>query len=195
MEETYNDMLHGRYKLFLRSYITLSRLRWLPRSSRRHVQAHIGVYEELVKQRPSIAQSRARPLEYYYRRGCRWAIVEADHRAKFYKPWTEKQYPAMAQSWQEFYAALEENADVVFRVSPRVWNHPWGLGFDQAPDITIYRLDAQIADAGPVTALQVGTSGCDSYTCLPRTHFRVHPQPHSQASRTVHRRSPKSPTW
>jgi len=56
----------------------------------------------------------------------------------------------MAQSWQEFYAALAENATVVFRVSPHVRDHPWGLGFDQAPDITIYRLDAQMADAGPL---------------------------------------------
>jgi len=149
MEETYTDMLHGRYKVFLRSWRTVSRLPCLPAAYRRQAQANIGVYEELVKQTPAMAQSRARPLEYYYRQGCRWAIVESNYRARFYKPWTEKQYPAMAQSWQEFYAALEEDAEVVFRVSRHVRDHPWGLGFDQAPDITIYRLDAQMADAGP----------------------------------------------
>lgn len=144
MEETYNDMLPGRYRLLLELLKRADGWEMLRSRYGEPLDAQVRRYEQRVAETPTIADSRAVPLDVYHAQGCRWMIVAEESVQRFYQEATVATWPQMTRSWQQFYEQVARDGELVLRVSPGVAQHPWGREMMHYGQYDVYR----VADAG-----------------------------------------------
>jgi len=150
MPETYTDVTPRTWRALAGIVDALAALPLLPLPYQEMLSLKTQQFVDLADESPTVADSRALHLSHYRQDGCKWAIMSREWKDKFYCPWTMECYPQMAESWHRFFSEVDSNSELVFRISPGIPQHPWGLGFMGNPTISVYRLcgDIEMIEGG-----------------------------------------------
>ncbi len=93
---------------------------------------------------PTFTQLRAPTLECLRSEGVQIVITASLLEERFYKKTTQEKFPEMARSWQDFFANVAREGELLQEfVPPESLRHPWGLGFLERPVIRIYDITSR----------------------------------------------------
>jgi hypothetical protein len=91
---------------------------------------------------PTFADWRAPTLQSLRADSVRIVVTSSLLEERFVQPGVRAKFPAMAKSWQDFFASLGREGRLLQQFAPpKSVHHPWGLGFLERPVIRIYAID------------------------------------------------------
>lgn len=105
------------------------------------VTASLDDLRQELQNSPTFTELRAPTLEKLRAEGVEIVITSNLLETRFRTQTTQEKFPEMAKSWQDFFASIAREGELLQEFVPaESLRHPWGLGFLERPRIRIYAI-------------------------------------------------------